>query len=67
VQWVSQAGEFVVLWRLEQDGLLRHGDMIYIFPDPVLKQEIICLNHDNSVRGHLSARKTLDVICQKYF
>jgi hypothetical protein len=67
VQRASQTGESAAPWRLGQDGLLRHGDAAYIPPDPALRQEIIRLNHDDPAGGHLSARKTLDVIRRKYF
>ena len=67
MQQMSQTDEFMIFWRLEQDDLLRHKNAVYISSDSALKQEIIHLNHNDSAENHLSVRKILNVIYQKYF
>ena len=67
VQQTNQINEFMTFWRLKQDSLFRHEDVVYISSDSALKQKIICLNHNNFAENHLDIRKILNIIHQKYF
>jgi hypothetical protein len=63
-----RAGSDVGHWRIrETDGLLCYRGAVYVPTEKAIRSEIIYMNHDDALAGHLGYSKTLELIKRKYF
>ena len=49
-------------WRVDPNGLLCYKGAIYVPNDPVVKQEIMKMNHDDLHAGYFGVPKTMELI-----
>jgi transposase InsO family protein len=54
-------------WRVDQEGLVRHNDAIYVSHDPAVKRELLRIHHDGIYGGHLGVEKTAAALRRRYY
>ena len=55
------------LWRLDENGLLRHKGRIYVPPEESIRQELLLSHHDHYMAGHFDARRTHELLARSYY
>ena len=53
-------------WALDNEGLLRYEDRLYVPGDIALRTELISKCHDDPLSGHFGAAKTQELLARKY-
>ena len=53
-------------WSVDQEGLLRHQNRLYIPGDAAIREELISRCHDDPLSGHFGAAKTYELLSRKY-
>ena len=53
-------------WAMDQEGLLRHKDRLYVPGDAAVREELITKCHDDPLAGHFGAAKTHELLARKY-
>jgi len=51
---------------LEDEGVLRFKDKIYVFQNADLQRRVVSLYHDTKVAGHPRCWKTLELVSRDY-
>jgi hypothetical protein len=54
-------------WAEDETGLLRYQGKVYVPNDAATRAEILTINHDDLIAGHLGIAKTLELVRRKYF
>ncbi|KAK2796081.1 hypothetical protein FQN52_000055 [Onygenales sp. PD_12] len=54
-------------WSISLNGLIRYNSCAYISNNAVVKDEILCMNHDDLTGGHFGNYRTCEVIAGKYY
>ena len=54
-------------WRVDQNGLLRRRDQVFVPADPAVRDEILSMRHDDPLSGHCGVEKTLTLLRQDFF
>ena len=59
VEFINSRRERANDWIINFENLIKHENKLYVFEDSVIKEKLICRNHDDSLTEHFDAKKTL--------
>lgn len=54
-------------WRIDQNGLLRRHDAVFVPADPAVRDEILLMRHDDPLSGHFGVDRTLALLRQDFY
>ena len=46
-------------WTINFEDLIKHENKLYVFENSIIKEKLICKNHDDSLTEHFNTKKTL--------
>ena len=55
-----------LMWRLDEEEMLRYKGRLYIPPEESIRQELIRSNHDHPLAGHFGAARTHELLSRLY-
>ena len=59
VKFVDNRRERADDWTINFEDLIKHENKLYVLENSVIKEKLICRNHDDSLTEHFDAKKTL--------
>jgi transposase InsO family protein len=54
-------------WRIDQTGLLRRHNSVFVPASPALRNEILQMVHDDPLSGHFGVKKTLELLARSWW
>jgi hypothetical protein len=54
-------------WRVDQSGLLRRHNSVFVPASPALRNEILEMVHDDPLSGHFGVKKTLELLARSWW
>jgi hypothetical protein len=63
----SRTSDYLRMFTLEEDDILRHSGRVYIPRSDTLKLDILRQYHDSPTAGHLGQSKTFDLVARHYY
>jgi Integrase zinc binding domain len=54
-------------WRIDQSGLLRRHNSVFVPASPALRNEILEMVHDDPLSGHFGIKKTLELLARSWW
>ena len=54
-------------WTIDQLGLLRWNNVVYVPNDLAVRQELLRIHHDDPLAGHFGSEKTTELLRRKFY
>ena len=62
VEFIDSRRERANDWTINFEDLFKYENKLYVFENSVIKEKLICRNHDDLLIKHFNATKTLKLL-----